>query len=520
MDLTHFSNENKNFSIRSKCDKFKFELNLGLALPSKFRMNKNFDKTKKFVSIVQNVADDGSVGIIKCVTQSDKGPLKGLDTDVLAVLLTLASEQKDMARKVMSNGFRVYYTLAEICRRLKLPENNSFNVSESISNICSQKLILNNFVYKSDVKKAIKDVQETKIILKRGRITSSDANGCEFQDFSSYFYVEFDSNIISNLFNDYVSVLSSNKYLSLKSGPYRKLYIFLTSKRKSFGDRFVFPLSELTAVLGIEDSALRKQRELVGKYIKTVSEELNNFDFLIQKDRGKQSWTVYVEYKQDTELIATEEVDPYFSKLLQYYGNEKISLLGLVEIDIINIKEEFERNFKAEKQSITTTFQGEDINAAEFAIDVALFQVIKQNYHLTKSFKALAKAILKCLLTDTLEIPEGYRYFIDKRILHEQKESQKERLLVEKKKREEENRVKKEKIDLAFKSFFEEIVQKKKSQMDMYKELASAEIDEQLKEDNEEIDETFYNLRLSAKIRELARADFDECKMLDLAKEI
>lgn len=519
MDLTHFQEgRSLNNIAPNKCDKFKFELNLGLALPSKFRMSKNFDKTKEFVSIVQNVAEDGSVGILKCITQSSTGPLQGLDNDVLAVLLTLASEQKSTANKVMSNGFRVYYTLSEICRRLKLSENTSTNVAESISNICSQKLILNNFVYKSEEKRAIKDIQETKIILKRGRIIGADGNKGEYEDFSSYFYVEFDSNIISNLFNDYVSVLSSNKYLSLKSGPYRKLYIFLTSKKKSFGNRFVFNLSEVTSVLGIEDSTPKKQRELAGKYIKEVSEELN-FDFLIQKDKGRLSWTVFVEYKNNLE-IPTKESDPFYLKLQQFYGAEKLSHLDLEEIDILNIRDEFEKKHSSLKNSTTIIFQEEAISAGEFAIDIALFQVVKQNYPLTKSFKALAKAILKCLCVDTLEIPDGYRYFVDKRLLFDKKEQQKEMLFAEKKKREEEELVKKEKIDFAFRSFFEEVVKKNKRQMNIYRELASEELNEQIREHGEEVDEIFYNIRLNNKIKELARKDFDECKMLDLAKEV
>ena len=514
MDITIGENPDLGFSLRPKDDKFKFEVNLGLALPSKFRVSKEFDRSKEFVSLVKSVAEDGSVGMLKIKTQSNKGPLGGFDNDVLTVLLSMAWEQRErnLRNGVNQNGYRVYYTLYEICRRLGLKEGSAIHVSESISKISSQNLVLNNFIYKSDEKKAIKNIQETKIILKKGRVTVADGVG-EMDDYTSFFYVEFDSNVISNLYSDYVSVLNSSKYLSLKSGPYRRIYVFLTSKKKNFGCQYVFSLSELSQVLGLEESPPRKQREFVGQYLKKVSEELKSFKYVIQKEKGKNAWTVLIQHFDQVELLPKEH-DPFYAALIRFYGQEKLDSLQLQEVDILNIKEEFENKYRAEKENVYFSFQNEQINAAEFVLDIALFQVLRRGYRLTSSFKALAKHILKVLLNNHLEIPEKYRYFLYKRIEQEDRLKEKEVLLIEKKKRDEKKEEEKKKLEQAFLDFYRNIVMKNKGQMSRYKEKAELEI----QEEGTTKDDMMFGLLVDTRIESLARRDFDNGNVLNMAK--
>jgi hypothetical protein len=502
--------------LRPKDNRFKYELNLGLALPAKFRADKDYDVTKEHSSLVKSVNEDGSVAMIKIKTQSNEGPLGGFDNDVLTVLLTMAWEQKEynQKNKLNQNGYRVYYTHYEICRRLGLKEGSAGYVSESINKISSQNLTLNNFAYTTIDKKAIRKDEQTKIILKKGRVSLADASQ-EMDEYTSYFYVEFDNFVVKNLYNDYVSVLNSKKYLSLKTGPTRRVFVFLSSKRKIFGNRFLFDLQELSQVLGIYESTPKKQRELVGKYLTSVVNELNSITFVIEKQRGKNSWSILVQFIEDIELLEQESnLDPFYKSLVGYYGEKSLEKLGLQEADIINFRTEFEGKYRAGKGNLDFIFQGEQINPAEFSIDLAMFQVIKKFYPVTKSFKALAKAILSAVLGGVYEIPEGYRFYLTKKLQNMSKKREKVILEEEKQKqvilKTEESR----KLDKAFLDFYKNIVQKNKRQMNNYREKAKM----LLEMDNVEADNMMYGILLESKVEYLAKEDFNSGNVMDMVQ--
>ena len=111
-----------------KENNFKIEVNLGLALPFRYYIDENA-KFEKQRSVVRTVDDNGSIYMLEVTTQSDEGPLQSVENDVLLVLLTMAFEQRSALVPIhaVETGTerRVYYTLAEICRRLGLSENNS-----------------------------------------------------------------------------------------------------------------------------------------------------------------------------------------------------------------------------------------------------------------------------------------------------------------------------------------------------------------------------------------------------------
>jgi hypothetical protein len=502
--------------LRPKDNRFKYELNLGLALPAKFRADKDYDITKEHSSLVKSVNEDGSVAMIKIKTQSNEGPLGGFDNDVLTVLLTMAWEQKEynQKNKLNQNGYRVYYTHYEICRRLGLKEGSAGYVSESIDKISSQNLTLNNFAYTTIDKKAIRKDEQTKIILKKGRVSLADASQ-EMDEYTSYFYVEFDNFVVKNLYNDYVSVLNSKKYLSLKTGPTRRVFVFLSSKRKIFGNRFLFDLQELSQVLGIYESTPKKQRELVGKYLTSVGNELNSITFVIEKQRGKNSWSILIQFIEDIELLELESnLDPFYKNLVDYYGEKSLEKLGLQEADIINFRTEFEGKYRAGKGNLDFIFQGEQINPAEFSIDLAMFQVIKKFYPVTKSFKALAKAILSAVLGGVYEIPEGYRFYLTKKLQNMSKKREKIILEEEKQKqvilKTEESR----KLDKAFLDFYKNIVQKNKRQMNNYREKAKM----LLEMDNVEADNMMYGILLESKVEYLAKEDFNSGNVMDMVQ--
>ena len=152
-----------------KVNNFKIEVNLGLALPFRYYIDENakFEKQK---SVVRTVDDNGSIYMLEVTTQSDEGPLQSVENDVLLVLLTMAFEQRSALVPMDSvnavSDRRVYYTLAEICRRLGLSENNSNRISKAIKRIASQNLSFKNFRYHSPSGKILQAEENTKIILK------------------------------------------------------------------------------------------------------------------------------------------------------------------------------------------------------------------------------------------------------------------------------------------------------------------------------------------------------------------
>lgn len=502
-------------NLRPKDNRFKYELNLGLALPTKFRLTKGYDVAQEHESLVKSVDDNGSVAMVKIKTQSNIGPLGAFDNDVLTVLLTMAYEQKDHneKNKLEQNGYRVYYTLYEICRRLGLQEGSAGNVSEAIEKISSQNLTLNNFAYSAHDKKALKKDEKTKIILKKGRVTLADGNH-NAGEYNSVFYIEFDNFVVKNLYNDYVSVLSSNKYLSLTTGPCRRIFVFLSSKRKIFGNRFVFDLFELTQVLGVFESTPGRQRDYVGKYLPKVSKQLGIFSFYIEKERGRNSWSILIQFFEEQPQIEDKR-DPFYDVLLRYYTKEKLEKLNLLEIDICNYRDEFEAKYNKQTDSKPFIFQNEEVNPSELAIDIALFQVLKKGYIITKSFKALVKVILYAMIEGQYEIPEGFRYFVYKRVSLREKNIEKIILEEEKLKQEELKEEEQRKLDSAFLDFYKNIVVKNKRQMEIYTDR-SIEI---LKNEGIQKDNMMYNFLLDSKIEYLAKMDFDNGEVMSLAQK-
>ncbi|MBT5094672.1 MAG: hypothetical protein HOM21_10535, partial [Halobacteriovoraceae bacterium] len=103
-------------------NKFKIEINLGLALPFRYHASKAQGATQS--AVVQTVDQNNNLIMTKVETchEADARPLTGTDYDVLTVLSTMAWEQRDNKanQKGENNGFRVYFTISEICRRLGL----------------------------------------------------------------------------------------------------------------------------------------------------------------------------------------------------------------------------------------------------------------------------------------------------------------------------------------------------------------------------------------------------------------
>ncbi len=490
-------------SFEAKDHRFKVEINLGLALPFKYYLTDDYDKAEEHKAIVRSVDDSGSVYMLEVTTQSNEGPLQAFENDVILVLLTMAWEQRNRnqnSREKM-NGFRVYYTLAEVCRRLGLSENSRNKVARAIKKIKSQSMQTKNFAYNAHTGQIGLINEDTKIILKSGRVRVG-ATDVDFANYQDVFFVEFDSYIVKNLYDEYVSVISSDAYLSLKSGPQRRVLIFLASKRKKFGDQFLFSLSELAQVIGLTGSS--KRRRQIGEYIGRVQEKLKNFEYTIKKRREKDDWDIFVTFQVRELLEEKEERDPFHQDLIDYYGYSSLAALDLSAIDIENIKREF--NFKYQKETGKEVFLygKEKLDPAEFCLDVTLFQVLKCDYQVTKSFKALAKVILNTMIAGGLELPEKYRYFVDKRAEEERKKEVTEKIKTELAKKEEAKVVERERLNKSFDKMYVDMITKNKSFKGKLEERAI----EALIAEGIDQEDMMFKLTLEHKMREIAKVDF------------
>lgn len=494
-----------------KENNFKIEVNLGLALPFRYYIEEN-SKFEKQKSVVRTVDDNGSIYMLEVTTQSDEGPLQSVENDVLLVLLTMAFEQRNSLVPIDSventSGRRVYYTLAEICRRLGLSENNSNRVSKAIKRIASQNLSFKNFRYHSPSGKILQAEEYTKIILKSGRVRSGNTREGFLNNHTDYFYVEFDHNIIKNLFDEYVSVVEQKEYLSLGAGHQRRILMFLYSKKKSFGNDFLFNLNELAQVVGLLESHKDKRRRLIFEYIQKTREATGAFDFTINKIRDKEDWEIMIHFHEQSLLV--NKTDKFFEDLLAEYGEASLSKLDFNEIDLDNYRREFDALYLSKTGQEKFHWGKGAFSPAEFCLDLTFWQVLKCDYKITKTLKALARSILDSMIIGNLLYPDKYRAFVSDRVSEKKKQQelmviQQHRVQKELQKKEEEK-----KFELSFNKMLEDIMKDSK-----YKKLIEDSAREKLIAEGVLESDMAYTLLFTDMVRKVAKEYLNEFKLFD-----
>lgn len=494
---------------------FKIEVNLGLALPFRYYIDEN-SKFEKQKSVVRSVDEHGSIYMLEVTTQSNDGPLQSVENDVLLVLLTMAFEQHTALVPISSVEAvsdarperRVYYTLAEICRRLELSENNSNRIGKAIQRIASQNLSFKNFRYHSPTGKILQAEENTKIILKSGRVRHGVSKDTFLADHTDVSYVEFDHNIIRNLYDEYVSVVEQKEYLSLKSGHQRRILIFLYSKKRSFGNDFLFNLNELAQVIGILDSKKDKRRRLILEYMQKAKEVTNVFDFSITKTKDKEDWEIMIHF-HDQSLIE-KKGDQFFEDLIFEYGEDTLNKIDFNEVDLRNYRREFDSIYLAKTGNEKFKWNKSEYLASEFCLDLTFWQIIKCNYNVTKTLKALARSILDSMITENLMYPDKYRAFLTERV--ENTKKQKELALVN------QHRVAKnlqkieeeKKFDESFNKMFIDIMNDNK-----YKKVVQDEAKKRLEKEGVQEGEMAYTLLLQDETRKVAKEYLRDFKLFD-----
>ena len=418
-DNSDIANSYPAFTNNNDSD-FKFESDLGLALPFKYNCSDEDLKKSHTATVVRTVESSGKIKMLNITTQSNEGPLQAVENDVLLVLLTMAYEQKNSLNIVdqseISSDKRVYFTLAEICRRLGLDAGSSGRIKKSINRIMSQKITFKQLDYTPKTNKFVDDINNSSIIVRDGRVRVS--NKTDIDTYRELFYVDFDSYIVNKFYKDYFSSIDTKQYLALGTGAQRRLLIFLQSKRKHQGDVFTFDLNEVVQILGIDDHQRKKRTVL--SIIEKVHSGLGVFEYtLSEKNSGLKfksdcaNYTVLVKFNS-TALVS--EYDAFYQSLIDWYGLDNLKSIDILEIDIITLKKEIiSRYSKSNSESKKFEYNKKSICVGEFAIDIVLFQIFHNSYKV-ESFRALCKALGGKIADGVLELPDKYRYFISDRL--------------------------------------------------------------------------------------------------------
>lgn len=475
----------------------KFELDLGLALPFRYHAELNEDQKKTYsASVTRNIDPiTGNLNLIQITTQSDEGPLQAVEQDVLAVLLTLGYSQAQFTNNALqnqfassdefgtSNGSRIYYTLSEICRRLKLDVGSVSRVKKAIEKIKSQNITFKRSNFNATSGKISSSVGNTKIIIGDGRVRMTDKKASD--SFKELFYVDLDKDIMSKLYQQYFSSIDQDQYLSLGAGTPRRLFIFLQSKRKTQGDEFIFSLDELVQLFGF-DKRVRVKRAVL-EVLDKVKASVDVFDYTIQHKNSDgrlksksdcSNFNVLIKFKASMKL-EHKKYEKLYQDLVYIYGEDNLIKEDILEFDVMNLKKELCSKYsksKNDKETYFYSFSKSDVNVGEFIIDIVLFQIFHRSYKV-ESFKGLCKKLLALLIEDQLELPEKYRLFLSDRVKEKQKKEDelkiKELERKNKNKKEEEDRL----FDESYKVIFNDFILNSEATKKQIELLAVAELE-------------------------------------------
>lgn len=488
----------------SQDGRFRIEINLGSALPVFARMPKGDKKKMAFGTSVQTVDDSDIYHSLVIQTQSDKGPLVSKDYEVLVALCALLWEQMFAAKRFElgdskpQGGYKVYFRYVDICDMLGMPKNSAIAIRNSIKKIKSQSLFIKNFVYDLKSSQFKKRDEETRLVHKITKTYAGNLDADE-SEYGHGICIHFDPFIIESLLRENITTLSREVFLKIKSGPARRIYSYLASKRILIGkDVFIFRLSELTKLIGMDVN--RDVRYKIVNYLKAIKEADSGIEFWDTKRPNENDWDIRIDFNKEKHMVAY--INQFYRELEYIYSKDFLLSMCLDHVSVEYLIEEFDRIAKSNNQT-TYIFRRRTLNISKFIIDITLFQLKTGQYNLTKSFKALAKALLLKAFKEELEIPDGYTNFVDERF--KEKEELKRKLELEKHRQlEEERRVEENKrLYNAFSKIYSSIINNKKMNQRLKKKAEKSLI-----EDGWDLNNPAYNLQLKQRMEDLAYSDY------------
>jgi len=284
--------------------------------------------------------------------------------------------------------------------------------------------------------------------------------------------------------------------------------IFLYSKKRSFGNDFLFSLNELAQVIGLQDSQKDKRRRLIFEYMQKTREITAVFDFTISKIRDKEDWEIMIHF-HDPALVQ-HKGDQFFEDLNFDYGEAALKSIDFNEMDLENYRREFDSVYLTRTGKEKFQWSKGEYLPSEFCLDLTFWQIFKCDYKISKTLKALARSILESMITDTLLYPDKYRSFITERVIERKKQKelaiiQQHRLKKELQKKEEEK-----KFDESFNKLLEDIMKDQK-----YKKLIEQAAKEQLLAEGMSESDMVYTLLFQDKVRTVAKEYLDDFKLFD-----
>ncbi len=412
---------------------FVMEVNWGLALPVSYYKRGDSAQTdisaKRTVTVKTKTPDGLKVTTI--ATQSEQGPLGAYEIDVLLVLLTMTLEQEGMHASIDGEKKHVLYSIPELCKRLNLPyKHYATKIKESIQIIKSQTVFNHSFgVLDGGGMYDIEDEDGERLFTTE--IIKTGTRGTKLKNFKKIFRGAWPSNIYRNLLNEYVSVLDSRDYLLLKRGAQRRVFIFLSTKRKkSHGDEFCFSLNDLAKLLGLENST--KRRRQISGFLDGIQSTTNSIEFKIGPKKD-DDWIVWVKFIENKKLIGSSEahMGEFFQALEKYYGNGVLKKYNLDERIFSLWKREMlppYRKITGKDTFILHTEDDQEICVVSLALDCALWQGEKCGYSIT-SLKGLTNEIItNNLATENIKFPDGYGDFVFGRLIAREEEEVKEKI--------------------------------------------------------------------------------------------
>jgi hypothetical protein len=451
----------------------RMEVNLGAALPVYSRMPKGEDKKKPHKAIVQLSEDDGSLKSLEIETRSELGPLTPRDYSVLVSLIDIAYEKLNSPEKesvIQGNSYRIYVKYIDVCKRLGLDENSISHVKKSLKKIKSQEMKIKDFLYDAPTGNIKRIDEETNLILKIGKYLLGEKASGSSTNYYSGIYIDLDSFIVDSMLAENVSVMNRNIFLDLPSGPARRIYSYLTSKRTIFGNEFTVKLTEMAALVGKESSYKSKEH---------ILEQLNKIDkasgikFHFSKDSGVMDWSIYVSFKEYGLLMFEENC--FFNMLYNSYNKDIFELYELDKVLIENYVNDLNRKFKKHFESEYTIFRGEEVLVGEFLIDVLMHRIHHGINH-PKAFKPYVTAMAESLIADNFELPDKYRKFIRDRFKEMAKKEIKQVVENENSRVAKIEKEEKEKLERNFLKFFQEVLSSDQDLCDMLTEQVIEEM--------------------------------------------
>lgn len=388
------------------------ELNLGLAVPILVRSRSNLEPQKEMSTEVKTSSPDGSLFKIKITARNECGDLiTGFDSSVIDVLTTCLREQFYYNKTVLGESLLdswdpeknpdfIFVDDLVVTKILGISANSRSKVRKSFQKLRKVILDISSFEYKGKDGQIYKNTGKDEPIL-GGTFESS------FVDLKSGTskirkYIRINRTIAENIRNELFTEVDLVKWQGLKAGPQRRLYVFLKSKQKAFGNVFSFDMMEIERVFGL--TGHQRSREYIKGYFDDLSSITSDFTFVFKRDTDNNNYEILIEFGQE-KLITIQ--DAFISSLEIVYGIDVMSELGLDVHTIAQYKKDYGGKYKRKTGQDVVKVFNQDHDPVELCLTLSLDANAKMRR--LDHFGAYFASLIESVINDHLIIPVGFK---------------------------------------------------------------------------------------------------------------